>query len=87
MGIFGSSEENVEQKTVDSSGHVNNNNIIQEAHDTHSQMLTNEKMLLATYILVAAEVMKFAIYVFTQWRSSIKRRYKKALNITPPQGE
>lgn len=31
MGIFGSSEENVEQKIVDSNGQVNNNIVIQEA--------------------------------------------------------
>lgn len=29
MGIFESSEENMEEKTMDSTGHVNNNIVIQ----------------------------------------------------------
>lgn len=58
MGIFGDSEENNsdEQKTIDANGNVNNNIIIREANDTHQQMLLNEKLLVATYLLVAAEI-------------------------------
>lgn len=78
MGIFGSSEETNEEKTVDSTGHVNNNIVIQEARDTHSQMLINERMLWATYILVTAEVIKLGIYLFTQWRNAIRKKYSKS---------
>lgn len=43
--IFGSSEERVEEKTIDSNGQVNNNIVIQEARDIHSQLQYNEKLL------------------------------------------
>lgn len=87
MGWFSSSEENFEEKTVDSTGHVNNNIIIQEAKDTHEQVLINEKMMLATYLLVFAEVVKLCIYLYTQWRSNIKKKYtpKRAEAARPPQ--
>lgn len=72
MGWFGSSEENIESKTVDSNGNINNNIILQEASDTHHQMLTNEKLLVATYLLVLAELLKLALYVF----GSLRRMWK-----------
>lgn len=34
--LFGSSEEDVEMKTVDSNGNISNNIIIREADDMHS---------------------------------------------------
>lgn len=75
MGIFGSSEENIEQKTIDSNGQVNNNIVIQEARDTHSQMLTNEKLLWATYLLCAIEIVKITTYVYLKHKRNIKRKY------------
>lgn len=78
MGFFGSSEERVEEKTVDSNGHVNNNIVIQEARDIHSQMLYNEKLLYATFILVVFEVIKLAIHLFNSYRKRIKKIYKGA---------
>lgn len=61
MGWLYSSEEEVEVKTVDTTGTVNNNIIVQEARDTHSQMISNEKLLFATYLLVAAEALKLGL--------------------------
>lgn len=75
MGIFGSSEERVEEKMVDLTGQVNNNIIIQEAKDTHSQLLLNTKLLYATYILVCAEIVKLSIYVYCSIKKNIKKRY------------
>lgn len=77
MGWFGSSEEETEIKTVDSNGNINNNVIIQEAKDTHSQMLIGERLLCATYILVGAEVIKLGIYLFTCLRRAFKKKYQK----------
>lgn len=71
MGIFGSSEEVSDENTVDSIGHVNNNIVIQEARNTHTQMIIYEKML-STYVLVTAEMIKLGIYLITQWRSISK---------------
>lgn len=76
MGIFGSSEEEVEIKTVDTTGNVNNNIIIQEARDTHTQMIIGEKLLFATYLLVAAECIKLAVYAFQSCRKMFKKRYQ-----------
>lgn len=74
--IFDSSEEDVETKTVDSNGNVNNNIIIREANDTHSQMLIGEKMLIATYLLVAAEILKLGFYLFNGFKRTLKRKYQ-----------
>lgn len=78
--IFGSSEEEVETKTVDSNGNVNNNIIIREANDTHSQMLIGEKMLIASYLLVAAEVLKLAIHLYNSFKKTLKRKYQTPAN-------
>lgn len=75
MGWFGSSEENIEAKTIDTSGNVNNNIIIQEARDTHSQMLIDEKILFATHILVAIKILQLIIYAFHALRKTFKRKY------------
>lgn len=77
MGWFGSSEEIDNAKTVDSNGNVNNNIIIQEARDVHSQMVNNEKLLVATCLLLCAEILKISFYVFHAVRRSIKKRYQK----------
>lgn len=63
MGGFSSSEEVTEEKAVDSNGHVNNNIIIQEAKDTHLHAALSEKLLFATYALVALEIIKLAICI------------------------
>lgn len=80
MGLFGSSEERIEEKVVDSTGQVNNNIVIQEAHDTHSQLLINEKLLWATYILIALEVIKLAVYLFTTYRKKLKKALQQNHN-------
>lgn len=77
MGIFGSSEESIETKTVDSSGHVNNNIIIQEARDTHSQLVLSEKLLIGTYVLIGLEAVKIVICLFGAYKRHMKKKYKK----------
>lgn len=77
MGWFDSSEEASETKTVDTNGNVNNNIIIQEAKDTHLQMLASERLLFATYILVAAEGIKLFIFLFGQLKRTWKKKYSK----------
>lgn len=80
MGIFGSSETKIDEKTVDSSGHVNNNIIIREAEDTHLQVLLNEKLLTATYVLIGFEIIKLTIYMFTIMKKSFKKKYAGSSN-------
>lgn len=68
MGLFGSSEETNNEKTVDTAGNVNNNIVIQqqEVKDLHNQLMLNQKMLIAAYLLV---------FFYTQFRKSMKKRY------------
>lgn len=82
MGIFGSSEENNEEKVIDSMGHVNNNIIIQEAHDTHEQMRINEKILIITYIMCGLQIFKVGIYLYCKFLKNVKKRYSQTSNNT-----
>lgn len=75
MGSSESSEVNIEEKAVDSVGHVNNNIVVQGARDNHQQVIVGEKLLVATYLLVCFEIIKMAIYFYTQCRNNIKKRY------------
>lgn len=76
-GSHSSSEEKIEEKMVDSTGQVNNNIIVQEARDTHSQMLLNEKLLWATYLLVVIELAKLFLYIFSAYKKNLKKKYLK----------
>lgn len=77
MGIFGSSEESIETKTVDSNGQVNNNIIIQEARDVHSQMMLSEKLVFGTYVLIGLEIVKISICVFSTFKRYMKKKYQE----------
>lgn len=65
MGWF-SSEDSQEETMIDSTGHVNNNIIIEEARDTHHQALLTGKLVYGTYILIGIELVKLAICVYGQ---------------------
>lgn len=77
MGSSQSSEEQkYEEKTVDSNGHVNNNIVIQEARDTHSQLIIEEKLLLVAYAVCIIEVVKLGIYFFEACKKYFKKKYQ-----------
>lgn len=78
--LFGSSEEDVDSKAIDTNGNVNNNIIIREANDTHSQMLIGEKLLIATYFLVAAEILKLGIHLYHSFKKTLKKKYTSSSN-------
>lgn len=80
MGLFGDSSEEIEHKVVDTTGQVNNNIIVQEARDTHDQLLVNEKLLLATSALVVFEVIKLVIYAFAVYKKKMKKAYSNQNN-------
>lgn len=75
MGWFSSDEEQNEETLVDSSGHVNNNIIIQEARDTHYQATLSEKLVYCSYILIAFEVLKLTICTYNMWKRQMKKKY------------
>lgn len=79
MGSSESKEEeiNIEEKTIDSMGLVNNNIVVQTARDAHHNVGLNEKMLIATYLLMLAEIIKLGIYMYTQCRKMMKKKYEK----------
>lgn len=77
MGFFGSDEQSVEEKAVDSTGHVNNNIIIQEARDTHGQLVISEKLLFGTYVLISIELIKLLIIVLSAFKKHIKKKYQR----------
>lgn len=81
MGSSSSTEENREDKTIDSNGQVNNNIVIQEARDTHYQMVISEKLLYATYILISIELFKFIIFSIAAFKRNLKKRYGKRDNV------
>lgn len=76
MGSTPSAELN-EEKMIDGTGNVNNNIIIQEARDTHSQLLIGEKLLWATYVLIALEFIKFILYFVRGFKNHLKKKYNK----------
>lgn len=75
MGIFGSSEENLESKTVDTTGNVNNNIVLmqQEARDTHDQMILNQKIFYTSCLLVMFETIKLVVYVISSYKKKLKK--------------
>lgn len=73
-GWFSSEEKKVDEKMIDSNGHVNNNIIIQEAQDIHHQMVLDEKLLFATYILVLIGIIRLAIYLFNAYKRNLKKK-------------
>lgn len=78
MGIFGSSEENIDQKAVDSTGHVNTNIVIQEAKDTHEQLKINEKMVHIMYVMCGIELLKLGVYLYYKFVKNIKKKYVRS---------
>lgn len=85
MGLFASSEEiENETKNVDTNGNVNNNIIISEARDTHSQLIVNEKLLFATCCQLAMEITKLVLYGITHYKKAIKKRYGSPHHATNP---
>lgn len=76
MGWFVSSEEvEMEVKAVDSTGHVNNNIVIQEARDIHSQLDFIKQLLNATYFLCFIEALKLTIYLYNGFKKTFKKKY------------
>lgn len=81
MGIFGSSEEKVDQKTVESTGQVNNNVVIQQqARDVHTQAELNVKMLYTMYCMCAIEIFKIGTYLYVKFKKNIKKKYNQQQN-------
>lgn len=74
MGWFDSSEEQIEQKMVDSNGQVNNNIIIQEAKDVHEQLRLNEKLLTVMYTMCGIELLRLGMYIYFKFIKSIKKK-------------
>lgn len=79
MGSLFSYEQS-EENFVETNGQVTNNVIIQEARDTHSQLIVNEKLFYATCVLIVFEVLKLAIYAFSTYKKKMKKAYQAPTN-------
>lgn len=78
MGSWFSKEEiKIDEKVVDTNGAINNNIILREVNDTHSQMLINQDLLYATYFLCLIEAIKLAIYLFNAYKKHVKKQYSR----------
>lgn len=76
MGIFGGSSEEINnQKQIDATGNINNNVIIQEAHDVHEQLKLNEKVVNLMYAMCALEIIKFGMYIYCKFIRKMKKKY------------
>lgn len=75
---FSSAESKTDEKLVDTNGQVNNNIIIQEANDTHTQMIINEKLLYATYLLCLIEMFKVILYLVNAYKRHIKKKFEQS---------
>lgn len=81
MGFFfGSEEQQIEEKAIDSTGHVNTNIIVQEARDTHHQMVISQQLLNTTYALVIIETIKLCLCLFNAYKKKIKKTYRNNAN-------
>lgn len=87
MGIFGSSEEHIEEKLIDTTGQVNNNIVIQEAKDVHEQLKTNENTFIVLCVMCSIEVIRLGLYLYYKLRKNIKKQYNNNFNLNNQQNQ
>lgn len=67
---MGSSPSQHETKTIESTGHVNNNVVIQETEDIYSMEIV---ILLA--LLCVLKILEFGSFLYTKYRQQLKKKY------------
>lgn len=60
------------QKTVESSGEVNNNVVINEPEFQSSQL---SQLLIISWIICAIKIMEFLLFVYKRHQKQIKKKY------------
>lgn len=67
---MGSTQTKDEQKTVDTTGQVNNNVVIQETVDVYSS-----EIVLLLSVIVVLKLIEFLCYVYMQHARKMKKKY------------
>ncbi len=67
------SEESKEQKTVDATGNVNNNVVIQESVPVH-----NFELKILIYVICVVKIVQFLFFIYKFQSKRLKRRYNRA---------
>lgn len=78
IGILSSSEKNVENKVVDIMVNINNSIGLtqqEKARDTHNRVILNQKIYIASCLMVLVEVVKLTVFA----TFSLKKKLKKTI--------
>lgn len=70
---MGSSPSQHETKTIESTGHVNNNLVIQETEDVYSM-----EIVILLSVLCILKILEIGIYLYTKYKQQMKKKYTQA---------
>lgn len=70
---MGSSQSQQETKTIESTGHVNNNAVIQETEDVYSM-----EIVILLSILCALKILEIGIFLYSKYKQQMKKKYMSA---------
>lgn len=73
---MGSSQSQQETKTIESSGQVNNNVVIQETEDVYSM-----ELVILLSLLCALKILEMGIFLYNKYKQQMKRKYTQAARI------
>jgi hypothetical protein len=67
-----SNSKNVEQKTIESDGQVNNNFVIQDRVDVYSQ-----ELVILLGIIALIKILEFGYFIYSQHNRSLKKKFER----------
>lgn len=73
---MGSSQSQHETKTIEASGQVNNNVVIQETEDVYSM-----EIVVLLSLLCALKILEIAMFLYNKYRQQMKKKYSQGARI------
>lgn len=73
---MGSSHSQVEKKTIESTGQVNNNVVIQETEDVYSM-----EIVILLSLLCALKILEISIFLYNKYKQQMKKKYTQAARL------
>lgn len=73
---MGSGQSQQETKTIESSGQVNNNVVIQETEDVYSM-----ELVILLSLLCALKILEIGIFLYNKYKQQMKKKYSQAARI------
>jgi hypothetical protein len=67
-----SNSKNVEQKTIESDGQVNNNFVIQETVDVY-----NKEIIVMLAVIAFLKLLEFAYFIYKEHSKMLKKRFER----------